>query len=203
MIAYSEALQHLLDAASPLPAERLRLHDAGGRILASDIFSAQSLPPFDNSAMDGFALRAEGAAFDAGTEFAVRGWQAAGDDGTVGGEGAWEIMTGARMPAGLDTVVPVEQVEILPSDEGRPTRIALRAEVKPGQHVRLRGQDVNEGECVLRAGDVLDINARTLLQVKVEHGDDADDLFAKLMGDVVEPRREFIQDNALDAAVDA
>jgi len=49
----------------------------------------------------------------------------------------------------------------------------------------------------------LDANARTLLQVKVEHGDDADDLFAKLMGDVVEPRREFIQENALDAAVDA
>jgi DNA gyrase subunit B len=48
----------------------------------------------------------------------------------------------------------------------------------------------------------LDVNARTLLQVKVEHGDDADDLFAKLMGDVVEPRRDFIQANALDAAVD-
>ena len=49
----------------------------------------------------------------------------------------------------------------------------------------------------------LDVNARTLLQVKVEHADDADDLFAKLMGDVVEPRRDFIQANALDAAVDA
>jgi DNA gyrase subunit B len=48
----------------------------------------------------------------------------------------------------------------------------------------------------------LDPDARTLLQVKVDHGDDADDLFAKLMGDVVEPRREFIQENALDAAVD-
>ncbi|WP_421730035.1 DNA topoisomerase (ATP-hydrolyzing) subunit B [Brevundimonas sp.] len=48
----------------------------------------------------------------------------------------------------------------------------------------------------------LDVNARTLLQVKVNHADDADDLFAKLMGDVVEPRREFIQANALDAAVD-
>jgi len=48
----------------------------------------------------------------------------------------------------------------------------------------------------------LDVNARTLLQVKVDHADDADDLFAKLMGDVVEPRREFIQTNALDAAVD-
>jgi len=49
----------------------------------------------------------------------------------------------------------------------------------------------------------LDANARTLLQVKVEHADETDDLFAKLMGDVVEPRREFIQENALDAAVDA
>jgi DNA gyrase subunit B len=48
----------------------------------------------------------------------------------------------------------------------------------------------------------LDANARTLLKVRVEHADDADDLFAKLMGDVVEPRREFIQDNALDAEVD-
>jgi DNA gyrase subunit B len=49
----------------------------------------------------------------------------------------------------------------------------------------------------------LDVNARTLLKVQVEHQEDASDLFAKLMGDVVEPRREFIQANALDAAVDA
>ena len=49
----------------------------------------------------------------------------------------------------------------------------------------------------------LDANARTLLQVKVDHADDADDMFAKLMGDVVEPRREFIQENALEAEVDA
>ena len=48
----------------------------------------------------------------------------------------------------------------------------------------------------------LDANARTLLQVKVAHADDADDMFSRLMGDLVEPRREFIQENALDAAVD-
>lgn len=163
MIAYSEALQRLLDAATPLPAERLPLHEAGGRTLASDIHSSQSLPPFDNSAMDGFALCANGATFEAGTEFAVQGWQAAGDAGADGGEGAWEIMTGARMPAGLDTVVPVENVEILASEDGRPTRIALKALVKPGQNVRLRGEDVSDGERVLRAGQLLDINARTLL----------------------------------------
>ncbi len=163
MIAYGEALRHLLDAAAPLPAERLALQQAGGRTLASDIVSGQSLPPFDNAAMDGFALRANGTPFESGSEFAVQGWQAAGDPGAEGGQGAWEIMTGARMPAGLDTVVPVEQIEILASEDGRPTRIALRAVVKPGQHVRLRGQDVGEGERVLQAGQVLDINARTLL----------------------------------------
>lgn len=163
MIPYSEALQHLLDAAMPLPAERLPLHEAAGRTLARDIHSAQALPPFDNSAMDGFALRADGATFEAGTEFGVQGWQAAGDAGAEGGEGAWEIMTGARMPVGLDTVVPVENVEILASEEGRPTRIALKGTVKPGQNVRLRGEDVSDGERLLQAGQVLDINARTLL----------------------------------------
>ncbi|MCO7470712.1 molybdopterin molybdotransferase MoeA [Stenotrophomonas maltophilia] len=163
MIAYSEALQHLMEAATPLPAERLALHEAGGRILATDIISGQSLPPFDNSAMDGFALRANGTPFESGTAFAVQGWQAAGDAGAEGGEGAWEIMTGARMPVGLDTVVPIENVEILASEDGRPTRIALKSAVKPGQNVRLRGQDVEEGERVLQAGQALDINARTLL----------------------------------------
>ena len=155
-------LQHLLDAATALPAETLRLHEAAGRTLAADIHSGQSLPPFDNSAMDGFALRAEGRVFEPGTEFAVQGWQAAGDASAEGGEGAWEIMTGARMPSGLDTVVPVENVQVLASDAGRPTRIALTATVKPGQNVRLRGQDVSEGERVLQAGQVLDINARLL-----------------------------------------
>ncbi|SLM23119.1 molybdopterin molybdotransferase MoeA [Stenotrophomonas indicatrix] len=163
MIAYSEALQHLMEAAAPLPAERLALHEAAGRILATDIISGQSLPPFDNSAMDGFALFADGAPLESDTEFVVQGWQAAGDAGAEGGDGAWEIMTGARMPVGLDTVVPIENVEILASEQGRPTRIALKSGVKPGQNVRLRGQDVEEGERVLQAGQALDINARTLL----------------------------------------
>jgi len=163
MIAYSEALQHLMEAATPLPAERLALHEVAGRILATDIISGQSLPPFDNSAMDGFALFADGAPLESDTEFVVQGWQAAGDAGAEGGDGAWEIMTGARMPVGLDTVVPIENVEILASEQGRPTRIALKSGVKPGQHVRLRGQDVEEGERVLQAGQALDINARTLL----------------------------------------
>lgn len=163
MIAYSEALQHLMEAATPLSAEYLPLHEAGGRILATDIISGQALPPFDNSAMDGFALFANGNTLQSRTECVVQGWQAAGDAGAEGGDGAWEIMTGARMPVGLDTVVPIENVEILASEDGQPTRIALKSAVKPGQNVRLRGQDVEEGERVLQAGQALDLNARTLL----------------------------------------
>ncbi len=166
MIAYDEALRHLLDAAVPLPPERVPLERAEGRVLASDVLSAQSLPPFDNSAMDGFALHAGGTPLAAGTEFSVQGWQAAGDPGSAAARdtgGAWEIMTGARMPVGLDSVVPVEQVTLLDSHDGRPTRIALVAQVRPGQHVRLRGEDVAEGERVLCAGQRLDLNACTLL----------------------------------------
>ena len=163
MISYEQALQQLLAAAAALPAEWLPVEQAAGRILASDVVSTQALPPFDNSAMDGFALCAQGQMIGAGSTFNVVGWQAAGDEAAEGGLGAWEIMTGARMPAGLDSVVPVEQVEVLEEKDGRPVRIALRQPVKPAQHVRLSGQDVDAGETVLRAGATLDLNALTLL----------------------------------------
>lgn len=164
MISYAQALHHLLASAQPLPAETVPLELAEGRTLAVAVSSTQALPPFNNSAMDGFALRAAGEVVAAGSTFEVQGWQAAGDAVAEGGAGAWEIMTGARMPEGLDSVVPVEQVEILEADGGRPLRIRLREALKPGQHVRRRGQDVEQGEAVLAAGAVLDINALTLLQ---------------------------------------
>jgi molybdopterin molybdotransferase len=164
MISYAEALHHLMAAAQPLPAETLPLERAEGRTLAVAATSMQALPPFNNSAMDGFALRAAGAVVAAGSTFEVQGWQAAGDAAVRGGAGAWEVMTGARMPEGLDSVVPVEQVEVLEADAGRPLRIRLREALKPGQHVRLRGQDVELGEVLLAAGTLLDINALTLLQ---------------------------------------
>lgn len=171
MISYAQALQHLLAAAGPLPAQRIAAADAEGRVLAAAVSSAQSLPPFDNSAMDGFALRAGGQPVAAGSCFDVQGWQAAGDTQPAQGEqGAWEIMTGARMPEGLDSVVPVEQVEVLHSHEGRPLRIRLREQVKPGQHVRLCGQDVEQGETVLAEGSSLDVNALTLLYAIGEAG---------------------------------
>lgn len=163
MMAYADALQRMLACAHVLPVETVALEDAAGRVLARDVDSPQSLPPFDNSAMDGFALRCDGVAMAAGTELEVQGWQAAGDDASAGGQGAWEIMTGARMPDGLDSVIPVEQVRVLSSAAGRPQRIALLQSVTPGQFVRLRGQDVGSGETVLTAGSSLSLNACTLL----------------------------------------
>lgn len=163
MISYADALQHLMDAAWPMPVERVDVAHAEGRVLAEAVGSVQDLPPFDNSAMDGFALHADGVEIAAGSSFTVQGWQAAGDAAVQGGKGAWEIMTGAHMPAGLDSVVPVEQVEVLEAHLDRPLRIRLREAVRPGQHVRLRGQDVAQGEVVLPQGTTLDVNAVTLL----------------------------------------
>jgi len=164
MIAYVQALQLLLDQAPGAVAEGVAVAQADERILAAAVVSGQDLPPFNNAAMDGFALRSDGLVVAAGSVLQVGGWQAAGDEATDGdGADAWEIMTGARMPAGLDSVVPVEQVEVLDAVDGRPRRIRLQAAVKPGQHVRLRGQDVALDETVLAAGAMLDINAMTLL----------------------------------------
>lgn len=163
MIDYNEALQRMLACAEVLPGETMAVAQAGGRVLARDVVSPQCLPPFDNAAMDGFALRCAGQPMAADTEWDVQGWQAAGDPATQGGQGAWEIMTGARMPDGLDSVVPVEQVRVVAVSEGRPQRIALQQAVKPGQHVRLRGQDVRTGETLVVAGSTLALNACTLL----------------------------------------
>lgn len=163
MIEYADALQRMLACATALPVETVSLEQAAGRVLAREVTSPQCLPPFDNSAMDGFALRCNGAPMAAGTELDVQGWQAAGDAASEGGQGAWEIMTGARMPDGLDSVIPVEQVRIVASGDGRPQRIELLKDVTPGQHVRLRGQDVQTGEVLLEAGSTLALNACTLL----------------------------------------
>ncbi|NIJ70030.1 molybdopterin molybdotransferase MoeA [Xanthomonas sp. 60] len=166
MIAYEEALQCLLEQARDhgmTAVEQLPTQQAAGRVSAAAVHSSQCLPPFDNSAMDGFALCLQGHVTAPGTEWAVTGWQAAGDAAAEGASGAWEIMTGARLPAGLDSVVPVEQVEVLVRDGARPLRIRLRAAVQPGQFVRLRGQDVATGEEVLGTAARLDTNAITLL----------------------------------------
>ncbi len=157
MTAYEDALGEILRLSGPLAVERTAVADALGLVLAEAVASTVDVPPFDNSAMDGFALRAAGGTLEAGRSFEVAGAQAAGDGRVEAGTGAWEIMTGARMPDGLDSVVPVERVDILERDAaGRPSRIRLAADVAPGDNVRLRGEDIASGAAVMAAGTRID-----------------------------------------------
>ena len=130
----------------------LPLFEALGRVLADDVVSPFDVPPHDNSAMDGYALA--GAALAAGTELhlkvvgtalAGKAWQ-----GTVAPGECLKIMTGAIMPAGLDTVVPQEFV----SAQG--DRITVPAKLlKPGDNRRLRGEDLMQGRAALSKGELL------------------------------------------------
>lgn len=165
MIGYDDARQRILAACRPLAAETVAVAAALDRVLARDVVSGEDLPPFDNTAMDGFAVATGGRELAPGREFAVAGSQAAGDgEARYDAGDACEIMTGACLPAGLDAVLPVEQATVLARDaSGRPTRIRLDAAVTPGAHVRRRGQDVVAGQCVLVAGTRIIPAARMLL----------------------------------------
>ncbi len=131
--------------------ETVGIFDALGRVLAEDVVSPVSVPPHDNSAMDGFAFA--GAALgdapltlrNVGTAFAGKAWA-----GTVGPGDCLKIMTGAIMPAGLDTVVPVEFVKV----EGDHVTIPAGV-VKPGDNRRLLGEDLMAGSAALRRGQAL------------------------------------------------
>ncbi|RMH93788.1 molybdopterin molybdenumtransferase MoeA [Lysobacter pythonis] len=140
--------------ARALPGECVSIDDAPGRVLAEDVRATHALPPFDNSAMDGFGLRVAAGVVPAGTALPVSARLAAGDGATVLAPGsACEIMTGARVPAGCDSVVPVEQVDVLDRDaDGVPRTIRLCADVAQGQHVRRAGEDVAAGAILAPAG---------------------------------------------------
>ena len=158
MLTVHQALERVLTAATPMPAERLPLQAARGRVLAEDIASPRDVPPWDNSAMDGFAVcRADFA--DGVAELDVLDTIGAGAVPTVAvTRGACSrIMTGAPMPAGADAVVMIEDSEDLGG------RVRLTDRPRERQHVRPRGGDVAEGEVVLCAGHVLDAAAVGML----------------------------------------
>ncbi|WP_407351522.1 gephyrin-like molybdotransferase Glp [Luteimonas sp. R10] len=138
-------------AAGELPSERCALQRAHGRVLAADVHAVLQQPPFDNSAMDGFALRHADLDGDGGTAFELAGEQFAGT--TLGlriGPGqCTRITTGAPLPAGADTVVMKENT-VVDGD-----RVRVQEMPAPGQHVRRAGEDSAVGDRLLQAGDVL------------------------------------------------
>ena len=156
MISYMQALQRLLEHAAVLPGECCPLNQALGRVTAHAVHSPLALPSFDHAAMDGYALRVrEGLA--AGSEYAVQGSQAAGDRACVAAGEACEIMTGARLPAGLDSVIAVESTERLALHaDGTPARIRLLQALDVGHNIRYAGSDVALGSQALAAGTRID-----------------------------------------------
>jgi molybdopterin molybdotransferase len=143
-----EALAELLAHGAPLPGvDHVSTFDADGRVLAADLRSELQVPPLDNSAMDGYAMRCADAPAD-GAVLPVSQRIAAGAVGTplVAGSAA-RIFTGAPVPAGADAVVMQEDCELL--DDGR---IRVRRAPRPGLAIRRAGEDIALGAVVLARG---------------------------------------------------
>lgn len=154
-IGLEQALQIVAARAAQhrLPVETVRLADAQGRVLAEDIRAPHPLPPFANSAMDGFALRAADLPAQGERSFGVIGDVFAGavDAPEVGEGQCVRITTGAPIPPGADTVVIKENVVL----QGE--RVVVKAGEKPGANVRAAGEDYAEGELAFASGTPLGV----------------------------------------------
>jgi len=157
MIAVAEAIQIVKEQAHPLGAERVKLPDSLGRVLAQDVVADTDLPPFDRSQMDGYAVRAEetGAApvrlRIVGESAAGKGWHHEMKEGE-----AVRIMTGAPVPIGANAVQQVELTHELKDN----SVVELLEGVEPGRSIVKQGSEILKGETVLRSG--AQINAAML-----------------------------------------
>jgi molybdopterin molybdotransferase len=150
VISFDEALAHVIEAASPLDAETVPLAAAAGRVLAEAVVADLDVPPFDTTAMDGWAVPAAAAAREP-MRFRVAGTLGAGAPAAELPLGsALKLMTGAPLPAGSDAVVPVEEARL----EADGT-VTLLSPPKPGAHVRRRGEVIAAGDTLLPPGSRL------------------------------------------------
>ncbi len=142
-----EVRAEVLSSVERLPTEEVSVWEARGRVLARDVMAPEDVPPFPNSAMDGYAVRSGDVAAP-GAVLDVIGDLAAGyvPDREVGPGEAMRIMTGAPMPAGADTVARVEDTSV----EG--SKVVIDTPVEPGTSVRPAGGDVGRGQTVFTAG---------------------------------------------------
>jgi molybdopterin molybdotransferase len=175
-VTVQEALEAILASFAPLETVEVALPEALGLVLAEDVAADMNIPPFDNSSMDGYAVRAAdvaGASDERPARLRVIGYLPAGgaprDDERVEAETAFRIMTGAPVPPGADAIVRFED-----TSEGRPLdapqlqpehsrasavqvggEVAIYREVSEGTNVRRAGGDIREGEVVLQTGDLI------------------------------------------------
>ena len=157
------ALENILATVRLLPAETITLAEAHGRVIAEDIISPIDLPPFDNSAMDGYALRHEdsaGASRPNPIALAVVMDIPAGSAPTEQLQPgcAARIMTGAPVPAGADAVIPVEDTDddwAKGDSSAAPAQVQLFRSLRPGENIRRAGENIARGDSVMRAGTVI------------------------------------------------
>jgi molybdopterin molybdotransferase len=160
MLSVLEAQQRIFSQFSPVPETVLvPLEQATGRVLSADISADSDLPPFDNSSVDGFAVRAvdlSSASMENPVKLPVVGDIPAGSNPAfqLGRGQSARIMTGAPLPSGADAVVMVEDTDFDNRAAGlsAPETVALYRSVRPGENVRARGMDLKRGRQVLSAG---------------------------------------------------
>ncbi|WP_084077909.1 gephyrin-like molybdotransferase Glp [Demequina sp. NBRC 110057] len=145
----SEHLAEAVSLVSPLPAERVPLLDGMDRVLAEDVIATLDGPAFDNSAMDGYAVRVADAVAGAVLPVAADIPAGSGLPAALAPGSAARIMTGAPLPAGADAVVPVE------ATDGGVVTVEIREDAVVGAHIRRRGEDVRVGDVVVAAGVAL------------------------------------------------
>lgn len=148
---FEEVRRTILDLVEPLGSEQVHLRDASGRVLAEDLSCGETVPPFDNSAMDGYVVRSgeiDGASEDHPVTLAVEGIIAAGDasDKSLWPGTARRIMTGARLPPGGEAVVPHELTRFTD------TQVTFFGPVPAGKNVRFAGGDMRPGDVPIRRG---------------------------------------------------
>jgi molybdopterin molybdotransferase len=168
VITPEEARARILEGIAPLPAIRVQLLESLGRVLAEDVVSDIDIAPFDNSAMDGYAVRSEdvaGASAEVPIVLRVVDHVPAGrmPERAVGEREASRIMTGAPMPEGADAVVMVEVTRGLELEGGLGGTVEIQRPVRPAENVRFRGEDVRVGDVVLKAGEKADSAAVGLM----------------------------------------
>ncbi|MCB1533008.1 MAG: molybdopterin molybdotransferase MoeA, partial [Alphaproteobacteria bacterium] len=159
MISFETAQRIIRERASTyrLDTEVIALHEAVGRVCAEDVLAPLSIQPFDNSAMDGFAVRMcdlEGASEEAPVVLEKSGVIAAGDpvpEEALRAEKCIHIMTGAPVPKGTDAVVPIENVDV------QDQKITFKSVPKLMANIRRAGEDFQKGDEILKTGDTLGV----------------------------------------------
>lgn len=165
MLELEAAIERILAVIPPVEPEHIALDQAYRRVLAQKILSPVNLPGFDNSAMDGYAVRAadvRGAGPDSPVSLQLRGRVAAGEVfcGEVGAGDCVRLFTGSPLPSGADAVVMQEDTRV---DPAQPNTVLFLDAPKPWENVRFHGEDVKSGAVLAEAGDELTAGRLSLL----------------------------------------